>query len=88
MMLAPHAELDDGWLDMVLTDRATRFDVIRELPRIARGGYLKNPKVTETRAREVRITSDEPLAIELDGELAGYTPAHLIVLPAAVRFAI
>jgi YegS/Rv2252/BmrU family lipid kinase len=88
MMLAPHAELDDGLLDVVMTDRATRLDVIRELPRIAQGGYLNNPKVTETRAREVGIWSDEPLAIELDGEPAGYTPAHLIVLPAAVRFAI
>ena len=34
MMLAPNAELDDGLLDVILTDGATRFDVIRELPRI------------------------------------------------------
>lgn len=88
MMLAPHAELDDGLLDVILTDRATRLDVIKELPRIQRGAYLKNPKVSEARAREVVINSDAPLAIEIDGEHAGSTPAHLTVLPAAVRFVV
>jgi len=88
MMLAPHAELDDGLLDVILTDHATRLDVIKELPRIQRGGHLKNPKVTETRAREVSITSDEALAVDIDGELAGFTPADVTVLPSAVRFAV
>lgn len=88
MMLAPHAELDDGLLDVILTDGATRFDVIKELPRIGRGGHLKNPKVTEMRARQVSITSDEPMAIDIDGEMAGYTPSRMTVLPSAVRFII
>jgi diacylglycerol kinase (ATP) len=87
MMLAPNAELDDGLLDVMLTDRATRLDVIRELPRIRRGGYLKNPKVRELRAREIIISGESRLAIDIDGEMAGYTPARLRILPAAVRFA-
>ena len=86
MMLAPHAELNDGWLDVILTDDVTRWDIIKELPRIQRGAHLKNPKVSETRAREVTITSDVPLALEIDGEHAGSTPARLTVLPAAVQF--
>jgi len=86
MLLAPHAELDDGLLDVVVTDKATRFDVIRELPRIQRGAHLKNPKVSERRAREVSINSDEPMAIDLDGEMVGFTPARLRVLPGAIRF--
>jgi diacylglycerol kinase (ATP) len=86
MMLAPHAELDDGLLDVIVTDRATRLDVIRELPRIQRGAHLKNPKVTEMRAREVSINSEEPMAIDLDGEMVGSTPARLRVLPSAIRF--
>ena len=88
MMLAPHAELDDGLLDVILTDGATRFDVIKELPRIGRGGYLKNKKVTETRARDVSITTAEPMAIDIDGEMAGYTPARMTILGSAVRFII
>jgi diacylglycerol kinase (ATP) len=86
MMLAPNAELNDGLLDVILTDKATRIDVIKELPRIGRGGHLKNPKVSEKRTRDVSITTDKPMAIDIDGEMAGYTPARLTILPAAVRF--
>lgn len=86
MMLAPHAELDDGLLDVIVTDGATRLDVIRELPRVQSGAHLKNPKVTEVRAREISINSQEPMAIDLDGEMVGFTPAHLRVMPSAIRF--
>jgi diacylglycerol kinase (ATP) len=86
MMLAPHAELDDGLLDVIVTDGATRLDVVKELPRIQRGAHLKNWKVTEIRAREISINSEEPMAIDLDGEMVGFTPAHLRVLPSAIRF--
>lgn len=86
MMLAPNAELDDGLLDVIVTDEATRWDVIKELPRIQRGGHLKNRKVTALRAREVSIDSEEPMAVDLDGETVGHTPANIVLLPAAIRF--
>lgn len=85
MMLAPHAELDDGLFDVILADGATRWDIIRELPRIGRGGHLKNPKVSEHRARVISITTDDPFAIDVDGDFAGYTPAELVVLPSTVN---
>jgi diacylglycerol kinase family enzyme len=49
---------------------------------------LKNPKVREFRAREITIAGEARLAIDIDGEMAGYTPARLRILPAAVRFAV
>jgi YegS/Rv2252/BmrU family lipid kinase len=88
MMLAPNAQIDDGLLDVVLTDRATRFDVVRELRRVGVGGLLRNPRVTTARAKEVLIESTEPLPIDIDGDLAGYTPASFKVLPSAVRFVV
>jgi YegS/Rv2252/BmrU family lipid kinase len=86
MMLAPHAELDDGFLDVILTDEVTRWDVIKELPRIQRGSHLKNRKVSEWRGREVSIVAEEPMLIDLDGEMVGRTPARIKVLPSAIRF--
>lgn len=86
MMLAPHAELDDGLLDVIVTDEVTRWDVIKELPRIQRGGHLKNPKVTALRAHEVSIDSEEPMAVDLDGEMVGFTPVHITLLPGSIQF--
>ena len=86
MMLAPNAELDDGLLDVILTNEVSRFDIVRELGRIQKGSHLKNPKVTELHAREITITASRSMPIDLDGEMVGTTPARITVLPSAIRF--
>ena len=86
MMLAPNAEIDDGLLDVIVTDNVSRLDVIKELPRIQRGAHLKNTKVSEMRARVFSIESEIPMALDLDGESSGFTPAELRVVPLGVRF--
>jgi YegS/Rv2252/BmrU family lipid kinase len=86
MMLAPEAELDDGMLDIVVTNNGSRWEIIKELPRIKRGAYLRHPKVSLRRARVAEITSESPLAVDVDGEFIGFTPARLKVLPSAVNF--
>jgi len=88
MMLAPEAEIDDGLLDVILTEGATRLDVLRELPRVGRGRHMRNPRVRQARARTVKIDSTEHLRLELDGDAAGFTPARLSVLPGVVRFVV
>jgi diacylglycerol kinase (ATP) len=86
MMLAPDAKLDDGLLDVIVTDAITRWDVIKELPRIQRGLHLNHPKVSALRAREISIESEAPMAVDLDGEMVGYTPVRISLLHGAVRF--
>jgi YegS/Rv2252/BmrU family lipid kinase len=86
MMLTPQAELDDGLLDLMMTDGATRLDVIRELPRIRKGRHVRNPRIIQATAQEILIESAKPLAVDADGESVGYTPARIRVLPRAVRF--
>ena len=86
MMLAPNAELDDGLLDVILTNEISRFDIVRELGRIQRGAHLNHPKVTELHAREIAIAASRPMPIDLDGEMVGTTPARVTVLPSAIRF--
>ena len=88
MMFAPHAELDDGLLDVILTDGISRLGIIRELRRIGSGGHLQNPKVSETRAKQILVSAQTPVAIDIDGETFGYTPARLTLMPSIVRFAV
>jgi diacylglycerol kinase (ATP) len=85
MKLAPEAELDDGLFDIVVADGATRLDIIKELFRVRSGGHVENPKVRLSRARELSINPEEPMAVEADGESVGQTPARLCALPRAVR---
>jgi YegS/Rv2252/BmrU family lipid kinase len=88
MMLAPQAQIDDGLFDIVTTDQASRLDVIRELPRIRRGGYLDNPKVSLLRAAQVSLMTQEPVPLDIDGESGDYAPVQFTALPSTIRFAI
>jgi diacylglycerol kinase (ATP) len=88
MMFAPEARTDDGLIDLMLSCKLTRRTIIRELPRIRRGGHVKNPNVSLFRAKHVRLeplTQKETLAVEADGNPRGRTPAEFQIMPGALR---
>jgi YegS/Rv2252/BmrU family lipid kinase len=86
MMLAPEAAIDDGYLDVILTDRMTRREILRQLPRISHGAHLSHPKVSAMRGRVISVDCESPMPVEIDGELAGQTPARFAIIPGAIRF--
>lgn len=86
MKFAPHALPDDGWIELIAIDGLDRLGILLELPGIRMGRHLRNPRVIERRVREITVTSRESLAIDIDGETAGWTPARITVMPRALRF--
>jgi YegS/Rv2252/BmrU family lipid kinase len=88
MMLSPTALVDDGKLDVVTASGFTRASVIRELPRIHRGGHVRSPKVRITQGQKVRIETFSPedgMLIEADGNVRGKTPVEFRIMPGALR---
>lgn len=68
-VLAPKAEVDDGWLDYVHAGPLSRWEILQFLPRLALFGPPENyPKVRQGRCRRVTIRSPEPLLAHADGE--------------------
>lgn len=91
MMLSPNARSDDGKLDVVTASGLNRFQVIRELPRIHRGGHVANSKVRIVQGSHVRIETFAPrdaLLIEADGNVRGKTPVEFQIMPQALRFVV
>jgi len=88
MLAAPHADLSDGLLDVLIIDDLSKADLLRSLPRIYRGTHLTHPKVTLKRAKEIEIQTAQRVSLQTDGELLGEAPAHFHVLPAALNVAI
>lgn len=89
MMLSPEARIDDGKLDVVTASCFSRTMVIRELPRIHRGGHVANPNVRVMQGKQVRIETFSPadaLLIEVDGNVRGKTPVEFRIMPRALRF--
>lgn len=86
MKLAPLADAQDGLLDVLTVGPLSRLELLRLMPSIYAGGHVGAPGVVLRRARRVEIYSDETLALNVDGDLDGVTPAVFEALPKAVAF--
>lgn len=89
-ILAPHARLDDGLLDIVYASYPVRRrDVIPMVLSFLRGTQLEKCRfMEEKRGREVMIHSDRPeLVIHTDGEFVSLDAncATVRILPSALR---
>jgi diacylglycerol kinase (ATP) len=88
MMFAPGARVDDGMMNVLLAYGLSRAAILRELPRIRRGGHLANPRVREMKTTRVLIETLAPqdaLPVEADGNVRGYTPAEFRIIPSALK---
>jgi len=87
MKILPEAAVDDGLFDVCIAADLTRLETLGALCRVYGGSHIGLPKVTCTRARRVKITSDTPLCVQADGELVGQVPVTLELAPQALRVA-
>jgi YegS/Rv2252/BmrU family lipid kinase len=85
MKLAPDAQPDDGLFDVVLIGDVTKLDFVTTSPKLYSGGHVGHPRVEVLRGAAVHVDAAVPLPLELDGEVAGTTPARYEILPRALR---
>jgi YegS/Rv2252/BmrU family lipid kinase len=85
MRIAPDAELDDGLLDVVLTEQIGRLRFLLKLGKVFKGTHVREPNVHVLRGRELRIAADRPFTIYADGDPIGELPVVVRSVPSAVR---
>jgi YegS/Rv2252/BmrU family lipid kinase len=85
MLLLPHAELDDGKLDVLLVKEASKLAYLRGLAKVFKGAHLDSPHVELLRGEAIEVSSDRPFVIYADGDPIGATPATMRVEPGALR---
>ena len=85
LSVARSARGDDGILDLRLFEQGSAFQMIRYLCNLALGIHEGLPDVQSLSGRRVRIESDVPVPIQLDGDAAGFTPAEISVVPGALQ---
>ena len=84
MMLAPHAEIGDGKVDVVVVRNATRREMLTLFTKVFDGSHLSLKFVDDHQVRSFAIESQTNDALDLDGEMKGQTPMSAEVLPAAL----
>lgn len=90
MFVAPDAELDDGYFDVVAMGDLTLKDMIVHGRRIYKGTHLAMDKVSHRRARVVRAEAvgGGEVALDMDGETPGVLPATFRVMPEALSLVV
>jgi YegS/Rv2252/BmrU family lipid kinase len=84
MYIAPDAELDDGLLDVVVSEHTSRLTFLRGLPKVFKGTHLSEPTVHVLRCRELRVSADRPFVMYADGDPIGDLPCTVTLRPGAL----
>ena len=78
MKIAPAAVVDDGLLEVVVIEAASRLSLMRSLPKVYDGAHVALPQVTVLRGRRIELAADPvggpPVSVGGDGEALGVLP--------------
>jgi diacylglycerol kinase family enzyme len=85
MRLVPDASLEDGLLDVVLSEHRPRHRFLLNLGRVFRGTHVNEPGFHILRGRRVTFSADRPYRAYADGDPIAELPATVSVRPGALR---
>ncbi len=86
MHIAPDASVDDGVLDVVVLEAASRRAMIRAFPKVYSGAHVDLDEVTVLTGARVEISASPAVAMGGDGEPLGPTPSSASA-PAVIEVA-
>lgn len=85
MFVVPHAELDDGRLDVLIAGMKPKLRFLRDLPRVFRGTHVHDPAARFLRGEVVEVSADRPFTVYADGDPIAELPARITVAHRALR---
>jgi diacylglycerol kinase (ATP) len=83
--VTPHAQLDDGLLDVCLMPFENNLVSLQQAIQILTGQHIERGSAQYWRVESLRVESSPNVPIQLDGDEWHNTPVELSVLPAALR---
>lgn len=79
MKLVPHAELEDGRLDVIMVAEIGKLRFLRTFLKIFKGGHIGHAAVRFVTAETVEVRADRPFVVWADGEPIGRLPVTIRV---------
>lgn len=83
--LAPKADVLDGFLDVVVIRKADVQELANIFFNIFNGDHINHEKVVYFKSKDIKISSNENISIDIDGEYGGKLPSNFKVLPKAFK---
>ena len=85
--IAPNAIFDDGLLDVMVFEKssARKLRIFGHVLEAAFQKRLRDPDVSYFKTRAVRVESDPPVRMQIDGDVRGESGVDIGILPKALR---
>jgi YegS/Rv2252/BmrU family lipid kinase len=80
-----HASLDDGLLDVIVFKRLGYLEIIKYLQDVVFSSDIRVPEVEYFQTKRLRVESDEPVPVEVDGELVANCPVEFSIHEHSLR---
>jgi diacylglycerol kinase (ATP) len=85
MKIAPHAQMDDGQLDVCVIGGIDPFKLACMFPTVYFGRHLRIREVEYFQAQRLRVETELPLDIYADGEYVCRTPVEIAIEHGALK---
>jgi YegS/Rv2252/BmrU family lipid kinase len=85
MYVVPHAELDDGRLDVALCEASSKLHFLSGLSKLFSGSHVDDPLIHFVRGEEIEVSADRPFVVYADGDPIGELPVRIRVARQALR---
>ncbi|HZW39159.1 MAG TPA: YegS/Rv2252/BmrU family lipid kinase [Ignavibacteriaceae bacterium] len=85
MNLVPGADTSDHFLDLLIMHGQNVKGRINSFRKIYSGNHLQSSYFSKYRLTSLSIASDENVLMEADGEVLGYLPCSIEIIPSAIK---
>lgn len=84
MRIHPAIDASDGLLDLIVVTATAPIALARTVARLVTRGFAKSPFVRHWQAREIEVTADRQIPVQVDGDVVESLPACFRIAPQAV----
>jgi len=90
MEIVPHAVPNDGQLAITIAGRLSKLSILLNTYRFYNGTIAKLSKISTHFSTNIKVESleNDPILLEVDGELLGHTPVEFGIVPNALKILI
>ncbi len=85
MYLVPHAELDDGRLDVLLSGADSKLHHLTLMPKVFKGTHVDDPNIRWLSGSVIELSADRPFTVYADGDPIADLPVTIRVSKQALR---
>jgi diacylglycerol kinase family enzyme len=85
MYALPHAQLDDGLLDVLVTTSSPKPKLFRLTMEAFTGSHVDDPALRFLRGRDVQVNADRPFEVYADGDPVAELPVRISVAERVLR---